>query len=150
MNIRISEEPTDERLALKPFHVDDDTFYTAGSARPLSTFGYAYPEIEDWKYNKDDLAAQVRQKANDLYNNQKDEGKKHKKHKRTTHPHHAGVSQPHKRAGDDVLALDDILGSVGKFLEAVGHIGATTLEKFAELGINNLKKQWVVNVKVDG
>ena len=130
---------------MKPFHVDDESFHTAVSARPISAFGYSYPEVEDWKYSKEDLSKQVRQKVNALYNSQQQRAKKHK-HKRS-HSHHVSAQQ---KRGDGLLPLDDILRNVGEFLKAVGHIGAATLEKFAELNLNNLSKQWVANVKVEG
>ena len=48
---------------------------------------------------------------------------------------------------DDVVG--DILDDVFNLVETVGNLGKTSLERFAELAINNLERQYVVNLKVD-
>ncbi|MCJ1477585.1 hypothetical protein MMC13_006258 [Lambiella insularis] len=53
---------------LTPFHSDcNKTLYTSDTARYTSTFGYAYPEVQDWKVNATQLSANVRTIVNSLY-----------------------------------------------------------------------------------
>lgn len=55
--------------ALTPFHSDrSDTLYTSATARSISSFGYSYPEIQDWGVNASQLSANVRKAINALYN----------------------------------------------------------------------------------
>lgn len=46
------------------------SFWTAASSRQLSTWGYTYPEIQDWNQTPDQLAASVKASVNSLYNPQ--------------------------------------------------------------------------------
>lgn len=52
---------------LKPFRNGDLTFHTSDTVTNISTFGYTYPEIEDWEVTPDQLADSVRTAVNNLY-----------------------------------------------------------------------------------
>lgn len=57
------------RAALTPFHSDNSgTLYTSATARSIRSFGYSYPEIQDWGVSASQLSANVRQAVNALYN----------------------------------------------------------------------------------
>lgn len=51
------------------------------------------------------------------------------------------------------LNLDNVVGGIlddaFNLVETVGNLGKTSLERFSDLAINNLERQYVVNVKVD-
>lgn len=54
---------------LEPFFSDSqDDFYSSSSARHTTTFGYTYPEIDDWSQNSAQLAKNVTAQVNNLYN----------------------------------------------------------------------------------
>lgn len=54
--------------ALTPFHSDvEGNLYTSNTVRYTSTFGYAYPEVQDWNINTTQLSANVRAIVNGLY-----------------------------------------------------------------------------------
>lgn len=73
MNTRMSTDAYHDtqltRAALTPFHSDNSgTLYTSASARSIRSFGYSYPEIQDWGVSASQLSANVRQAVNALYN----------------------------------------------------------------------------------
>lgn len=57
--------------SLEPFSSDDrGRFYTSASSWKTSTFGYTYPEIQDWNQTSAQLKSNVTAKFNRLYNPQ--------------------------------------------------------------------------------
>jgi tyrosinase len=53
---------------LAPFSLDKQgDFYTSATSQSLSTFGYTYPEIQDWNQSPQQLQAIVISKVNALY-----------------------------------------------------------------------------------
>ena len=134
---------------MTPFHRADGEFHTAETARTIKAFGYTYPEIQDWDVEPEELQKRVRQQINDLYNRPGDQGPQHGK--RSLSQHQRG--QMHEKRGLLPLNLDnvvsDILDEAFNLVEAIGDLGKTSLERFLELAINNLERQYVVNVKVD-
>jgi tyrosinase len=53
---------------LKPFFLDvNGTFHTSRTAAQTKTFGYTYPEINDWSRTKDELRDFVINRVNVLY-----------------------------------------------------------------------------------
>ncbi|KAK2748332.1 hypothetical protein FQN57_000990 [Myotisia sp. PD_48] len=138
--------------ALSPFRSDGKTFYTASSARSTRTFGYTYPEIEDWGVSKEDLQKNVRRKVNELYNNPTIPGlakrsksaRTSKKSSRHEHEH----SHQHERSLAPRYSLDDILNEAFDLADELGDL-AGSFEEFAKMGVNNLEKQWVINVNIN-
>ncbi|KAA6415653.1 MAG: hypothetical protein FRX48_00369 [Lasallia pustulata] len=58
----------DIKTLLTPFHSDNSgTLYTSATARSISSFGYTYPEIQDWNVTTTQLSANVRSAINALY-----------------------------------------------------------------------------------
>lgn len=114
-----------EFLALWPFRTISNTFWTSTSSRSTRAFGYTYPEVVDWNVDAKTLANNVRAKVNELYNPNPNAS--------TTNRRSTGTGE-HTDVSKRGL-LSDISEIVG--------------EKFAELGINNLNKQWVINIRVD-
>lgn len=112
-------------LALLPFHADANNFWTASTARSTREFGYTYPEIIDWGVDAETLANNVRTKVNELYNPPTRASRRSLQTYKYTNSTRPGL-------------LGGLLGDI-----------RDTLEKFFELGINNLNKQWVINIKVD-
>lgn len=53
---------------LKPFRSDPLTFFTSDTVTNISTFGYTYPEIEDWAKTPAELRTSVISHVNMLYN----------------------------------------------------------------------------------
>lgn len=73
MNTRMSTNAYYEtqltHAALTPFHSDNSgTLYTSATARSIRSFGYTYPEIQDWGVSASQLSANVRRAVNALYN----------------------------------------------------------------------------------
>ncbi|MCJ1391703.1 hypothetical protein MMC18_004568 [Xylographa bjoerkii] len=59
----------DVNTPLTPFHSSSyGTLYTSTTARYTRTFGYAYPEVQDWNVSASQLSATVRATINNLYN----------------------------------------------------------------------------------
>ncbi|ESZ97460.1 hypothetical protein SBOR_2149 [Sclerotinia borealis F-4128] len=54
--------------SLKPFAVSSSTFYTSNTVRPMSQFGYSYPEVMDWNMTTAQMASYVTGRVNSLYN----------------------------------------------------------------------------------
>jgi tyrosinase len=133
---------------LTPFRYDDDAFWTAYSARSTRSFGYTFPEIDDWNGSPEDLARRVRGRVNALYNpRRRPTTRKHRRHI------NAGGSRTKHGTQERGLDLGElgssIIDGLTDLVEDLGDLARTSLENFAELGINNLGKQWVINVKVD-
>ena len=58
---------------LEPFSTNSQgTFWTSQTAQHLGTFGYTYPEIQDWNQTPSELAANVTKQVNSLYSGQTD------------------------------------------------------------------------------
>ncbi|KAF3481610.1 tyrosinase [Arthroderma uncinatum] len=144
----------DGNSPLYPFHANDNTYYTANSARYTRTFGYTYPEIEDWGVSKQQLQANVRRNVNALYNptNRVDSSNNvAKRASRHSHAHRSegygeGENYSHGHTTPDV---DNILDNAFNMIDAIGDSIGKSLEKFDEWGINNMKKQWVIKIRVN-
>ncbi|KAK8121031.1 Tyrosinase [Apiospora kogelbergensis] len=56
---------------LKPFYRGDDptSFHTGRTAAAMATFGYTYPEIDDWSLSQEETRKAVTAKVNQLYSN---------------------------------------------------------------------------------
>jgi tyrosinase len=52
---------------LKPFFDSRLNYHTSKTASHTNTFGYTYPEIDDWSKTPEELAAYVTSRVNDLY-----------------------------------------------------------------------------------
>ncbi|KAK4042387.1 hypothetical protein C8A01DRAFT_44636 [Parachaetomium inaequale] len=52
---------------LKPFFDEDMNFHTSKSVANITTFGYTYPEMPDWKMPPEARASHVRAHVNSLY-----------------------------------------------------------------------------------
>lgn len=138
-------------IALYPFHASENTYYTANTARHTRTFGYTYPEVEDWGVSKADLETNVRRHVNELYNNPTSQPKKrttvHRRALRSDGYTHANnKSQSNGISG---TRLETLLDSTFDIVEAIGDSISQSLEMFDEWGVNNMKKQWVVKIKVN-
>ncbi|MCJ1396995.1 hypothetical protein MMC11_000187 [Xylographa trunciseda] len=78
----------DVNTPLTPFHSSSNgTLYTSAAVRYTRTFGYAYPEVQDWNVSASQLSATVRTTINNLYNPSSSPNER-------TQPHH----QSEKRA----------------------------------------------------
>lgn len=60
----------DQNTNLTPFTstTNGSAFWTAANSRDLKSFGYTYPEIQDWNQTPAQLQASVRTAVNNLYN----------------------------------------------------------------------------------
>jgi tyrosinase len=126
---------------LTPFRYDDDAYWTANSARSTRTFGYTFPEIDDWNGSPEDLSRRVRGRVNALYNQRRPTARKHKRHIN---------KHSNEERGLDLGKLGtNIVDGLTDLVEDLGDLLRTSLDNFAELGVNNLGKQWVINVGVD-
>ena len=57
------------KTALTPFHSNDaGDLYTSTAVRSTRSFGYTYPEIQDWGVNASQITANVKAQLNTLYN----------------------------------------------------------------------------------
>ncbi|EEP82835.1 predicted protein [Uncinocarpus reesii 1704] len=115
---------------LKPFHSQGSAFWDSNTSRATRSFGYTYPEIQDWNVTKEELRANVIRKVNELYNSR---------------------AANQKRADGDrkVLDLATISKSTFKIADVLKDLARMTTEDFEKLGVNNLEKQWFANIKVD-
>lgn len=52
---------------LKPFFNNNGDFHTSTSITNIKTFGYTYPEIDDWSLSPEALSTYVRTQVNRLY-----------------------------------------------------------------------------------
>lgn len=124
----------DINTPLYPFHRSDDPndFWTSGSSRSTRDFGYTYPEIQDWGVDQGTLQNNVRSAINNLYNA----------------PARMGPAAP-KNGKRDIL---DDLKNAPKGLTSMKTnqvTGQMTKSQFDRLGVNNLAKNWAINVAVD-
>lgn len=112
--------------ALYPFHAstDQSNYYTSTSARSIATFGYSYPEIVDWGVSQQQLQANVRAAVNKLYNPPSTQQKK-------------------ARSPSDNPLLGQIDGALATL---TGHLSP---DQFTHLSVNNLDRQWVINIQCD-
>ena len=121
----------DVNTPLYPFHHSDDPndFWTSSSSRSTVNFGYTYPEIQDWNVDQGTLQNNVRTAINNLYNAPARMSTKQGKRDLLNDLENA----PQKLAG---LATNKITGQMTK-------------SQFDGLGVNNLVKNWAINVAVD-
>ncbi|KAK2880013.1 hypothetical protein FQN49_000648 [Arthroderma sp. PD_2] len=141
----------DGNSPLYPFHVNDNTHYTANTARYTKTFGYTYPEIQDWGVSKADLQKNVRRRVNELYNKPSGQAAKrapvhHRAQRSEGYTQGKNYSQSKNAPG---TSLETLLDDAFNMVEAIGDSIDKSLDKFDEWGVNNLKTQWVINVKVN-
>ncbi|EAS28837.3 tyrosinase [Coccidioides immitis RS] len=126
----------DGNTPLAPFHSRGSAFWTSNSARSTRAFGYTYPEIQDWGVSAAQLRSSVRQHANRLYNR--------RRRRRSEH----GLKLPGFGKGK-LFDFSSVLEKAFKFTEVLTDLAEMSLADFDKLGINNLHKQWVANIKVD-
>ncbi|KAL1954633.1 hypothetical protein VTO42DRAFT_874 [Malbranchea cinnamomea] len=140
----------DSNTPLAPFHINDGKLHNAQTVRHIKEFGYTYPEIQDWDVDPEELKKRVRQQINDLYNKPSSRSMHGKKRSHYDHHHHR---RKQEKRGVLPLNLDTaithILDDAFDLVQSIGNLGQKSLEQFADLGINNLEKQYVINVKVD-
>ncbi|OJD14819.1 hypothetical protein AJ78_04875 [Emergomyces pasteurianus Ep9510] len=141
----------DAKTPFAPFRDSENNFFNAETSRHLSTFGYTYPEIQDWNTTPEQLARSVRIAVNQLYNRPGDNNKNRKRSTALTAraAHHHGMIK-HKRMpnlAEDTL--DDLKKLNFKVKEFFEDLGKFSLLNFIKLGINNLEKQWVINIKAN-
>lgn len=150
---------------LRPFRKDENTFYTAKTARSTRTFGYTYPEIEDWDVSKEQLQKNVRRRVNELYNKPKSSngGQKRGEPESYGGSSHGGSYGSHKSgygggygapapsasSAPAMPKLDEILDKTFALADRLGDLFETSFENFMDLGINNLKQQWIVNLRLN-
>lgn len=134
-------------VALTPFHIDDGKFHTAETVRYIKSFGYTYPEIQDWSVEPEELQRRVRQQINELYNRPRDRGGRNAAPARRPHSHKGVLWKRRKRNLDSTVS--GIVDTAASLVESIGNIGTTSLEHFADMEINNLETQYVLNVKID-
>ncbi|KAI1959289.1 hypothetical protein LOZ58_004560 [Ophidiomyces ophidiicola] len=126
----------DANTPLHPFHMRGSIFWNSDTSRSTRTFGYTYPEIQDWNISKEQLQRNVRQRVNELYNR-------------------AQSLKKRSKDGSDFFKpgafrdLASVLKKTFKIDEILKDLSETSLADFDTLGINNMKKQWVANIKVD-
>lgn len=131
----------DANTPLWPFHSSDNKFYTANSVRDIKTFGYTYPELEGSSGSKSQQRRHVMRKVNELYNpgSSQNSGKR-----RREGEYQKGNDTSTLPLGLDKILKDDL--NLGKFFD---NILQSSLLDFDKLRINNMKKQWAVNIKVN-
>ncbi|OAX83288.1 hypothetical protein ACJ72_02361 [Emergomyces africanus] len=142
----------DDETPFAPFRDPDNEFYNAGTARTLSTFGYTYPEIQDWNgVTPEQLARSVRMAVNQLYNRPGDNNKNRKRHTALTAraAHHHGMIKNKRMPNLAEDTLDDLKNLNFKIKEFFEDLGQFSLLNFIKLGINNLEKQWVINIRAN-
>jgi tyrosinase len=119
---------------LYPFHRSDDPndFWTSASIRSTRDFGYTYPEIQDWGVDQGTLQNNVRTAINNLYNA----------------PARMGRASPKKERRD---LLDDLKNAPQELTSMAANkaTGQMTKTQFDRLGVNNMVKNWAINVAVD-
>ncbi|EEA23434.1 hypothetical protein TMatcc_002304 [Talaromyces marneffei ATCC 18224] len=123
----------DINTPLYPFHRSNNSndFWTSATSRSTRTFGYTYPEIQDWAVNQATLQNNVRTAINNLYNT----------------PTRSNLEDAKKKRNilDDLQKAPQELASM-----ATNKItGQMTKTQFDRLGVNNMVKNWAINVAVD-
>lgn len=124
----------DANTPLYPFRRSDDPndWYTSASSRSTRDFGYTYPEIQDWGVDQATLQNNVRTAINNLYN---------------APARMTSASQKQERRG--ILNELDHL-PVELTTSATNVItGKMTKQQLDSLGVNNLVKNWAINIAVD-
>jgi tyrosinase len=111
----------DVNTPLYPFHRSDNSndFWTSTTSRSTKAFGYTYPEIKDWGVDQSTLQNNVRTAVNNLYN------------------------APARK----ISTLDKSKRANGPKLYAVS--GTMTETDFDSLAVNNLPRNWAINIAVD-
>lgn len=127
----------DVNTPLYPFHQSDDPndFWTSASSRSTRAFGYTYPEIQDWGVDQATLQNNVRAAVNNLYNA----------------PTRKSTVKTGTQKRDLPDKLNDLKTVPGQMTTMVSNkiTGRMTKAKFDSLGVNNLVKNWAINVAVD-
>jgi len=93
--------------------------FTSDGVRSTRTFGYTYPELVDWDISPDELAANVRNEINRLYNI----GTSNVQRQRTVNS---------RRSADITVSFSHI-----------------TFDMAKEWGVNNLEMQWSIQLRLD-
>jgi tyrosinase len=124
----------DINTPLYPFHRSDDPndWWTSGSSRSTRDFGYTYPEVQDWGVDQGTLQNNVRTAINNLYNS----------------PARMAPAASRKEKRDILHDLENAPKELTS-MEANKVTGQMTRAKFDRLGVNNLVKNWAINVAVD-
>lgn len=129
----------DINTPLYPFHRSDDPndFWTSSTSRSTRDFGYTYPEVQDWSVDQATLQNNVRTAVNNLYNS----------------PARMGPAKP-ANATQKRDVSDDTEGSPNSpgdmtTMATNAVTGKMTRTEFDRLGVNNLPKNWAINVAVD-
>ncbi|PGH28693.1 hypothetical protein GX50_08562 [[Emmonsia] crescens] len=139
----------DSKTPLAPFRDANNEFYNAETSRSLRPFGYTYPEIKDWGVTPAQLSRNVRMAVNQLYNRPGDNNKKRSTALTARAAHHHAMIK-HKRMpnlAEDTL--DDLKKLNFKVKEFFEDLGKFSLTNFINLSINNLEKQWVINIRAN-
>ncbi|KAK2758458.1 hypothetical protein FQN53_008206 [Emmonsiellopsis sp. PD_33] len=135
----------DAQTPFAPFHDFNGDFYTAETSRSTRFFGYTYPEIQDWGKSKEDLVSDVSREVNRLYNRRSDNNQKRDSMAIRSH-----LARHHKRVPDlSKKSLEDLKELNFKIKEFFEDLGKWSLLNFIKLGINNMKKQWVIQIKAN-
>lgn len=114
----------DQNTPLAPFHSDSTSaMWTAATVRDTAVFGYTYPELVDWNVSASQLATNVRQSINELYN---------------------PLIQVPPKTNVTHVQLRKHSQSVAQALRNV-HAGQAL-----RLGVNNLEKQWYIRITISG
>lgn len=111
----------DVNTPLYPFHSSNNSkdFWTSKTSRSTKAFGYTYPEIKDWGVDQATLQNNVRTAVNNLYNAPARKVSTTDKSKRANGPTSHAMS------------------------------GTMTATDFDSLAVNNLPRNWAINVAVD-
>ncbi|OXV11945.1 hypothetical protein Egran_00294, partial [Elaphomyces granulatus] len=114
----------DVNTPLYPFHASADAsnFWTSETARGTREFGYTYPEIVDWNVDQQTLISNVKTAVNKLYN---------------------PVSAS-KRSKLPTGFVERGFQNSSKVIN-----GKLDRDEFLKLGVNNLNKQYVINIVCD-
>ncbi|OAT05486.1 polyphenol oxidase, variant [Blastomyces gilchristii SLH14081] len=139
----------DAKTPFAPFRDPNNRFYNAETSRSMRPFGYTYPEIRDWGVTPEQLSRNVRMEINRLYNRPGDNNRKRSTALTARAAHHHGMIM-HKRMpnlAEDTL--DDLKKLNFKVKEFFEDLGKFSLLNFIKLGINNLEKQWVINIRAN-
>ncbi|EED13327.1 tyrosinase [Talaromyces stipitatus ATCC 10500] len=122
----------DINTPLYPFHRSDEPndWWTSGNSRSTREFGYTYPEIQDWGVDQSTLQNNVRTAINNLYNA----------------PARMSPAAHNKR--DILHDLENVPHDLTS-MAANKVTGQMTKSQFDRLGVNNMVKNWAINVAVD-
>lgn len=117
-------EVEDVNTPLYPFHRSNqsDDFWTSTTSRSTEAFGYTYPEIQDWGVDQATLQNNVRTAVNNLYN------------------------APARKVSSSSLEKSKRANGIPA-THAV--MGAMTAADFDSMAVNNLPRNWAINIAVD-